>query len=65
MAKLVPVTQVEQASAATHKAESRGLGKIPGLLRHRALDRPVSVEDMRLAIVEEAAASHRRATREE
>ncbi len=59
MAKLVPVAQAEPVTA-----RSRGLGRIPGLLRHRALERAVSVEEMQLAIAEEAAANHRRATRE-
>ncbi len=31
------------------------LGRIPGLLRHRALQRPVSVEEMNAAVLEEAA----------
>ena len=55
--------QTFQAEQAARIVKSRGLGRIPGLLRHRALERAVSVEDMRLAIAEEAAASHQRATR--
>ena len=31
------------------------LGRIPGLLRHRALQGPVSVEDMNAAVLDEAA----------
>ncbi len=63
MAKLVPVAQAEHDVEAARKTSTQGLGRIPGLLRHRAPDRAVSVEDMRLAVAEEAAASHRRATR--
>ncbi len=63
MAKLVPVVQAERDAAAARTGDTRGLGRIPGLLRHRAPERAVSVEDMRLAIAEEAAASHRRVTR--
>ncbi len=40
------------------KAGKRGLGRVPGLLRQHAPRRPISVETMRLAIEEEAAASH-------
>ena len=56
MAKLVPVRQTEQAEEAARKVKTRGLGRIPGLLRHHAPERPVSVDDMRIAIAEEVTA---------
>ncbi len=49
MAKLVPVVQAERDEAAASTVGTRGLGRIPGLLRHRAPEWAVSVEDMRLA----------------
>jgi prevent-host-death family protein len=63
MAKLVPLVERDEEPASFAGDRSRrGLGRVPGLLRRYAPASPVSVEDMRQAIVEEAAAGHRRAT---
>lgn len=37
-----------------------GLGRLPGLLRHLAPERPVSVDEMRRAVRRRAAAKHGR-----
>lgn len=61
MAKLVPLVEKEAEGAALASERRRkGLGRVPGLLRHYAPSSPVSVEDMRQAVAEEVAASHDR-----
>lgn len=40
-----------------------GRSRVPGLLRHLARNRPVSIEEMNEAIADEAVARFRRATR--
>ena len=63
MAKLVPLVDKEAESASVAgRGRRRGLGRVPGLLKRYAPASPVSVEDMRQAIGEEAAASYRRST---
>ncbi len=63
MAKLVPLVDKEaESSPAAGRGRRRGLGRVPGLLKRYAPASPVSVEDMRQAIGEEAAASYRRST---
>lgn len=66
MAKLVPLVEKETESAAVvAQGRRRGLGRVPGLLRRYAPASPVSVEDMRQAIAEEATGSHQRSTGDE
>ncbi len=61
MAKLVPLVEGEKdVASAGGRGRARGLGRVPGLLRKYAPESPISVEDMRQAIAEEAAASHLR-----
>ncbi len=63
MAKLVPlVDQEADGASVAGRGRRKGLGRVPGLLRRYAPASPVSVEDMRKAVAEEAAASHLRST---
>ena len=60
MAKMVPVSEpVSVGESVVESADERKLGRIPGLLRHRAPAKPVSIEDMQRAIEEEVSAKTR------